>query len=138
MTRIHRWFGAIASAVLAGFLFTACGTSGPSSTVLSGFCSTMHSITSYGEHHAHLTSLKEMADGFGYTERTLSAARSVPSDIKSTVSTTIVTSREIHGLLAIVVKNGTTTAAQERRAASLDEAYGRDVSILAKWSDANC
>ena len=105
---------------------------------LSGFCSTMHSITSYGEHHTHLTSLKEMADGFGYTERTLSAARSVPSDIKSTVSTTIVTSREIHGLLAIVVKNGTTTAAQERRAASLDEAYGRDVSILAKWSDANC
>jgi len=103
-----------------------------------GLCSQIRNIASYDAKHGQPTTQLQLENSLTYDELTLTAAKSLPPDIQSTVSSTAGTIHSFLSLIRTIDYNGTATNAERLQATNLDNEYVQEGKTLDNWAKANC
>jgi hypothetical protein len=110
-------------------------TESPSSIA---FCSTLNQMTSYAASHPTPTTASQFVTQISYSRDQLAGMRSIPTDIKGTVSATLTTSNQILALLQGAIATGGWSGNEEQQTVALDRVFITEASTLKKWYYANC
>ena len=111
---------------------------GQTQVARSSLCSAWNSISTYGVDHGTPTTQEQLRSSLVYDETTLSAAKSIPSEMQGTVNSTVGTIREFITFLDTAGRSANPTTAQRQQATSLDSQYVQDGKTIDTWGRANC
>jgi hypothetical protein len=95
-------------------------------------------MTNYAVAHPTQKTAAELESSISYSSKTLTKAKSIPSDIKGTVNAALSTSNSLLVILQTATANGGWTTGQQQQAVNLDGVFIKEASTMNKWYQSNC